>query len=257
MDVKESHPGLVRRHPWEVARARFYTRVLADAGLLHAPRAVLDIGAGDGYLARTLLDTLPAGSTLVCLDAHYTDDALRRFATPPRPGLTFAREPPARRFDILLLLDVLEHVDDDVGFLSRFVTQNAMPGGVVLIGVPAWPRLFARHDEALGHCRRYTPAACRALVAAAGLTVRKSGGLFHSLLVPRALGLAAERGRRLLGRPVSPPPNLGEWSGGETISSVLERALALDNQVSHALGRAGVHVPGLSFWALCDVGGAR
>ena len=257
MDLKESHPGLVRRHPWEVARARFYTRVLADAGLLDAPRAILDVGAGDGYLARTLLDMLPTGSAIVCLDAHYTDDALRRFAVPPRPGLTFTRERPVGRFDILLLLDVLEHVDDDVGFLSGFVSQNAMPGGVVLIGVPAWPRLFARHDEALGHCRRYTPASCRALVAAAGLTVRKSGGLFHSLLVPRALGLAAERGRRLLGRPVSPPPNLGEWSGGETFSSVLERALALDNQISLALGRAGVNVPGLSFWVLCDVAETR
>jgi hypothetical protein len=256
MDLKESHPGVVRRHPWEVARARFYTRVLADAGLLHAPRAVLDIGAGDGYVARTLLDALPAGSTLVCLDAHYTDDALRRFAMPPRPGLTFAREPPARRFDILLLLDVLEHVDDDVGFLSGFVARNAMPGGVVLIGVPAWPRLFARHDEALGHCRRYRPATCRALVAAAGLTVRKSGGLFHSLLVPRALGRAAEQGRKLLGWPVSPPPNLGEWSRGETVSSLFERVLALDTHVSHALGRAGVNLPGLSFWALCDVAGA-
>jgi SAM-dependent methyltransferase len=243
MDLKETHTNLVRRHPWEVARARFYTRVLADAGLLDVPRSALDVGAGDGYLARTLLDALPAGSAVVCLDAYYTDDDLRRFAMPPRPGLAFEREPPARRFDVLLLLDVLEHVEDDLGFLTGFVGRNAAPGGVVLVGVPAWPSLFSRHDEALGHVRRYTPAACRELLAKARLSVRASGGLFHALLLPRVLACALERGRARGGRAAPAPAHIGEWRGGKTVSTALERVLALDSDVSRALGRLGVSVP--------------
>ena len=62
MDLSEVSGTNQRRHPWEVARARFFRRVLQDAGVLAAPRAVLDVGSGDGYLARELLDGLPEGS---------------------------------------------------------------------------------------------------------------------------------------------------------------------------------------------------
>jgi len=255
MDLKEAQEAPARRHPWEIARARFFTRVLADAGLLDAPRAVLDVGAGDGYLARTLLGVAPDGSTVVCFDANYTDRDLRRFAAPPRPGLEFVREVPARRFDVLLLLDVLEHVEDDVGFLAAVVTRHAARGAVVLISVPAWQALFSNHDDALAHRRRYSPAACRALLASAGLSIRTSGGLFHSLVLPRVLALAGERVRRWTGGAPRVPPNLGEWRGGDVVSRALERALAIDNAVSLAVARAGRQLPGLSFWALCDAPG--
>jgi predicted RNA methylase len=80
MDLTEVPGTSLCRHPWEIARARFFGRVLADAGRLAAPWTVLDVGAGDGYLARTLLAASPAGSRVVCLDPNYSDDDLRRFA---------------------------------------------------------------------------------------------------------------------------------------------------------------------------------
>jgi hypothetical protein len=252
MDLTEVSAGALRRHPWEIARARFFRRVLADAGILAEPRAVLDVGAGDGYLGRGLLEALPTGSEICCLDTHYSDDDLARFSTPPQSGLAFTRTRPARRFDAILLLDVIEHVADDRAFLAPFVAENLAPGGVVLVSVPAWQALFSRHDEALAHFRRYSPAACRALLADAHLRVRRSGGLFHSLLVPRALTAAGERVLTRLGRRPAPPPNLGAWRGGRALSAVVATALAADNAVSHALARAGRALPGLSFWALCE-----
>jgi 16S rRNA G1207 methylase RsmC len=71
MDLREMPDAPFRRHPWEVARARFFAQVLSDAGWLDAPRAVLDVGAGDGFLARQLLERLPAGSRVVCFDSEY------------------------------------------------------------------------------------------------------------------------------------------------------------------------------------------
>src|SRR4249919_3736783 len=127
MDLTEVPGASLCRHPWEIARARFFGRVLADAGRLAAVPTVLDVGAGDGYLARTLLAASPAGSRVVCLDPNYSDDDLRRFALPPLDGLGFVRQPPTERFDVLLLLDVIEHVEDDLGFLAPLVAENLAP----------------------------------------------------------------------------------------------------------------------------------
>jgi SAM-dependent methyltransferase len=252
MDLAELPGTAFRRHPWEVARARFFRRVLAEAGVLDRRRAILDVGAGDGYLARGLLDALPAGSEVVCVDAHYGDEDLRRFQAAAPAGLSFVRERPAgRRFDVLMLLDVIEHVPDDRAFLGELVGGGVAPSGAVLVSVPAWQPLFSAHDVALKHYRRYSPAACRELLAGAGLTLRRSGGLFHSLLAPRVLTLGREALLRRLGRLPPPPPDLGEWRGGRAVSAALAGVLAADNALSHALARLGAGgVPGLSFWAL-------
>jgi SAM-dependent methyltransferase len=252
MDLSEVPGAPFRRHPWEVARARFFGRVLRDAELLDAPRAVLDVGAGDGYLADRLLADLPGGSTLVCFDARYTRVDLTKYTAAARPGLSFVDRQPAARFDLLLALDVIEHVEDDRAFLDDLLRSNLAPGGAVLVSVPAWPALFSRHDEALQHHRRYSPAACRALLAACGLIVRRSGGLFHSLLLPRLVAVAEERISRRFGRERSTPPDLGAWRGGPVLSSMVARALAADNGLTRALARRGWALPGLSFWALCE-----
>ena len=200
MDLHEVSSASRRRHPWEVTRARFFQRVLADAGALAVPRAMLDVGAGDGYVARGLLDALPAGGEVVCLDPLYTDEDLRRFAAEPRAGLSFAREAPPRRFDVILLLDVIEHVPDDRAFVGEVVATSLAPGGLVLVTVPAWQPLFSAHDTALAHHRRYSPAAFRALLDDAGLVTVRGGGLFHSLIAPRLLEVAGEKMQRLFGR---------------------------------------------------------
>jgi SAM-dependent methyltransferase len=255
MDLSEVSAADHRRHPWESARARFFRRVLDEAGALAGPRAVLDVGAGDGYLARALLDALPAGSEVVCLDPHYTDEDLRRFSADGRAGLSFVRAPPARRFDVILLLDVIEHVADDRAFLGGFVANQLAPGGLVLVSVPAWQPLFSAHDTALKHFRRYSPAACRALLDDQGLASVRGGGLFHALLAPRLLTVAREKLSRLLGRAPEAPADLGDWRGGALLTTAIERALALDNALSHAVARRGVALPGLSVWALCRARG--
>jgi trans-aconitate methyltransferase len=254
MDLVEVSGTQHRRHPWEVARAAFFARVLADAGELASPRAVLDVGSGDGYLARTLLGRMAPGSEITCLDDHYTDEALQRLVEPPAIGLSFTREPPDRRFDLILMLDVIEHVADDHAFLGEIVARNLAPGGKVLVSVPAWQPLFSTHDTALRHFRRYSPAQCLALLADEGLSPVRSGGLFHTLLFPRAISVALETLQRRLGREPTVPDNLGDWRGGAVVSKVLETALALDNGLTHTLARFGQSLPGLSVWALCRVG---
>ena len=72
------------------------------------PLAVLDVGAGDGYLATALFADLPAGSRLVCVDSNYSDADLETYRASAPANLSFVRERPRDRYDVILLLDVLE-----------------------------------------------------------------------------------------------------------------------------------------------------
>jgi SAM-dependent methyltransferase len=260
MDLNEVPATPFQRHPWEVARARFFGKLVAEASPAGAPARVLDIGAGDGYLARTLLGGIPVGSRVACVDSNYTDAELQRFASPPTAGLSFSRARPPGRFDVILLLDVIEHIADDRAFLDELLAGSLDPSGLVVVSVPAWDLLYGQHDLALKHFRRYQPAQCRALLQAAGLEIVHDGGLFHSLLLPRVLQRIAEAAGGALrvgrGGRSDRPANLGEWRGGQLLSSLVTLALEADTRLSTRLARAGHEIPGLSYFALCRKGAA-
>lgn len=228
-----------RRHPWETARFAFFRDALRGAGLLGPGRRILDVGAGDAWFAAALARE-PERPEVVAWDAAYA-----RGLPPAPPGVRLVAAPPGVRVDAVLLLDVLEHVDDDRGFLAGVVRDHLAPGGHALVSVPAWPSLFGGHDERLGHRRRYAPGAARALVEGAGLEVILGGGLFHALLAVRAAQRLAERWS---GRP---PPLAGEWRASAATTAALCRLLAAEGRVSRWAARRGVELPGLSWWALC------
>lgn len=228
------------RHPWEQARAAFLVRRLG-AGVVRAGDPVLDVGAGDGWLAAALRQEL--GAVITCWDVHFTEEDLHRLAS---LGLQATRELPPGPFQHALLCDVLEHVEDDAGFLAR-VVERVRPGGRVVVTVPAWPALFSTHDQALHHHRRYTPAGLRALLQGAGLVVDESGGLFHSLVAPRALEVLAER----LGVERRAPRGVGQWQGGQHLTRGLVAALRAEQALSLWAARLHIELPGLSAWALC------
>ena len=66
----------------------------------------------------------------------------------------------AARADLFVVSDVIEHIEDEVAFVSDLV--GAMkPGGLLMITVPADPELWTQHDESFGHFRRYLPDTLR------------------------------------------------------------------------------------------------
>jgi SAM-dependent methyltransferase len=248
VDLAELPSSDFVRHPWEVVRGNFFRRILADGGVFERPRRVLDAGAGDGFFVGELLERLPAGSAAVAWDTGYDEASRTGFAPRATPGLRFTRDEPDEQFDLVMMLDVLEHIDDDAAFLERRVRRNVEPDGLVLLSVPCWPALFTSHDVALGHFRRYRPRAFLASLAGAGLRVVGSGGLFSSLTVPRAMAKMAES---LFPRRRNDVPGRLEWRGGALSARLVEGALELDASVGRACARRGLGLPGLSFWALC------
>jgi trans-aconitate methyltransferase len=246
MDLNElpDHSAFAR-HPWELVRARFFAGVL-DSVLDGTPARLLDAGAGDGWFSSQLVARYPR-LAVTCFDPGYAEIGTE--ALPHADRVEFVATQPTGPFDVLTLLDVLEHVEDDLDLLSR-LTATVRPGGHLLMSVPAWPVLFSRHDVALRHYRRYTDRRFGALLRGVGLQIVERGGLFHTLLVPRGVSVALERVRS--GPAATPDHERAlEWRGGRVSHRVLEAALTADTRLSRYAAARGWRIPGLTCWALC------
>ncbi|MCS6797373.1 MAG: class I SAM-dependent methyltransferase [Myxococcota bacterium] len=238
VDLVESSQLGSRRHPWELARCDFFVWLLRRHRLLVPGVVAYDIGAGDGWLADQLRARFP-GALIRCIDSGYGDGA------PPAAGPDALSSLPPTPADVVLLLDVLEHVDDDVEFLREIRLRSLRPGGAVLVSVPAWPSLWSGHDEALGHRRRYTTASVLALLRAAGLHVVEHGGLFATLLPARAALAALER----VG--VRRASLHSRWEAGALTTALVRGVLRLDARMGEAAARLRLPWTGLSRWAVC------
>ncbi len=247
MDLRE-HRSTAQRHPWEVARFQFLTQVLRSHGLLPQVHSVLDAGAGDAWFATRLSGLLSDSTQFDCWDTEYSPAALADLAGQLPANLKLTTTRPDTPHDLVLLLDVLEHVEHDRDFLASLVAASLKPGGWLLFTVPAWQPLFSRHDVWLHHFRRYAPAQAHAVLTGAGLNVLEPGGLFHSLLMPRLLTVVSER----LRPPVHAHQPTIAWAHGPLFTRAVQAGLDADNALSHLAARAGVPLPGLSFWALCQ-----
>ena len=96
----------------------------------------------------------------------------------------------AARF--VTLLDVLEHQEDDVQFIGGLVAKME-PGSLLLLTVPALPKLWSPWDEALGHFRRYTRSSLLERLNGLPLTTIEVSYLFPEMLLPGYL--RTRRGR--------------------------------------------------------------
>ena len=193
---------------------------------------------------------------MTCFDLAYDDTWLHG-----RPigdsRLAFASTKPQGRFDLVLMLDVLEHVEDDRAALLDAVLNFLAPGGRLLVSVPAGPGLFSRHDELLGHKRRYAPARLGALVDEVGLAVVDQGQLFASLLVPRAMTklweMALGHDRTALSVPPHVETSLGTWKHGRLLTTSVVTALSVDALCSRLASRLRLPFAGLSTWVLAKI----
>jgi len=204
---------LERRHWWFQGRRRILDRLLArlDPPLPPGARA-LDVGCGTGangpVLAARAAFALGIDASPVPLGlGERTHSARLR-------GDATALPLPDASFDLVVALDVLEHLDDDAAG-AREIARVLRPGGAALIFVPALRLLWGLQDDVSHHRRRYGKPELRAVVSAAGLQIRRLT-FFNSFLFPPILAA------RLMMR-VLPPRNLQSENqvGGPVTNAVL------------------------------------
>lgn len=190
MDLKEEAilGHQVGRHWYYRAKAEALGRALGDAPVGTA----IDVGSGSGFFARHLLATtgveqIDGVDTSYDADRDETVDRAGRGGNEPPGLLRFRRslDTAVDGADLALLMDVLEHVDDDHQLLAE-VTKRVRPGGRIIITVPAFNWLWSGHDDFLDHRRRYTLNQVIDLVDAVGLDL-ELGYYLYGLVFPAAV----------------------------------------------------------------------
>ncbi len=161
-----------REHFWFRARAEIVLDLLGRE--LRPGDQVLDAGCGTGLL----LERLPPGHALAGLDcSEYALALAARRLAGREADLRHGKLPGECPFesaslDLVLLTDVLEHIEDDLGAL-RELRRVIRPGGRLLLTVPALPFLWSAHDESHGHHRRYRRRGLNLMLEAAGFLPRR------------------------------------------------------------------------------------
>ena len=141
---------------------------------------ILDIGAGSGLFSEHLLMNTDARSAL-CIDINYCDD---REALAAEKIIQFRQNFDFSDADLVLVMDVLEHVDNDIELLAQLKGKVKF-GAFFLVTAPAFQALWSQHDEFLNHRRRYRLDALESVISKSGLQLVR-GCYFYSLLLPVA-----------------------------------------------------------------------
>lgn len=235
MDLLESNilGDGVGKHWYYRSKALAIERLLHRGTPVCRVRSILDVGAGSGFFSRHLLEHSDA-EIAVCVDPSYAEDTDETIQGGKH--LLRRRSADSSDADLVLLMDVLEHVEDDIGLLKAYVDM-CPPGSRFLITVPAFQWLWSSHDDFLGHRRRYTVTRLERLVHDVGLRL-DTCHYFFALVLPLALpGRLAERFW-----PRADPPKSALRAHHPIIDALLGAACTIESRWMHLNRLAGLSV---------------
>ena len=227
MDLLENE-NVENRHPWEIARVRIVSELIRNQNL--EPCRWVDLGAGDQYVYEQLKH----------LGFFYLiDKQFERLSTTENSvmlhdldGVDFSK------VRGVLLLDVLEHVQDDEKFFSDLL-KKADTGTIFFITVPAHQFLFSKHDQFLKHFRRYNNRTLKRILGGNKSSIVKCHYFFFSLFFVRAL-------QKIMGMSESHKINAWKFSDSHIITKIIISILLLDYNACRLLSLIGINLPGLS-----------
>jgi SAM-dependent methyltransferase len=173
-------------HWWYRARRRIVSDVITRFIAPPPDAQIAEIGCGTG-------SNLPVLEKFGTLTGVEPDAPAREYAAKRSNAIVVEGRLPTglpladASLDLAVMLDVLEHVDDDVAALKAVATK-LKPNARFLLTVPALPILWSPHDEEHHHKRRYTAASLREVMVKAGLKIEMMS-YFNTLLFPMIAGV--------------------------------------------------------------------
>jgi hypothetical protein len=215
LELKSVETESFVRHPWEVARARIVLNLINKQK--KSPKSIVDIGSGDAFIANTVAKKYPA-AVVTAIDINYSEATLKKLKINKPRNLSYSSdinsiEKAADPIDILLLMDVLEHMEHPEFLLNRIRNLNPVICTTeIFITVPAFQQLFSNHDKKLGHYKRYSRKELISLLS--------SNGLYN-------------------------------WKGGELFTLVITTLFWMEFKISWYLSQIRIYLPGLTCFCIC------
>jgi SAM-dependent methyltransferase len=171
---------LEERHFWFVGRRRIFMHVLEHELGGRSGLRILDVGCGAGGMLGPLsrfgavsgVDTSP----------ELVEFCRSRGFAGVEVGSVYELPGPDGGFDVITLMDTIEHVPDELRGL-RECRRALSAGGLLFVSVPAYQFLYANNDRVAHHERRYTARRLRARLDEAGFS-RIRVTYFNTLLFP-------------------------------------------------------------------------
>jgi len=218
-----AYERLYRHHWWWRTREAILLRTLADLLDEARPGRILDVGCGAGLFFDALerfghVEGIESDAELVQQSGRWRDRI--------RAGELDESFRPDAPFDMILMLDVLEHVNNPEQLLGLGARLLA-PGGRIVITVPAFTSLWTSHDDLNHHLRRYTANQLRQTIRDTGLLVESTSYLFQSLVIPKLMVRVIERTR-------GGPPHVPR-TPAPVVNNLLRRWFLAERRVSRWL----------------------
>lgn len=246
LEYKKKTDNYQQRHPWEITRAKIIYHLLKKNE--NHFKHLLDAGSGDAYVLNQLY-LKNVAEKYTALDTAYDQEIIEKLASEDQHNIFFLKtlppklDPPA---DGVLLLDVIEHCENDSSILQQINDPAIAQNFTLLITAPAFQSVFSKHDELLLHYRRYSIKKLKQLCESNGLKTEQAGYFFFSLLLIRYLQLFLEKlGLR------KPDHSIDNWKGGKWITSFYTSLLWIDFKIGRLFYKTGIRLPGLSAYCIC------
>lgn len=224
------HLDVDRSHFWRAAKRELLRDLLTEIGPPGRQLRLLDIGGASSLYPAVLAEW--GSVTVVEPDGECVETAKAVLGTDIRQGRLPDDLGVEGPFDVISMLDVLEHIEDDQRALE-VVRSLLAPDGRLILTVPALPALYSDHDRALHHFRRYTQRTLTDVIEGAGLRVRRIS-YWTSLLLPLLVAQRSLSKARAVLRP-NPNPEYSVKLPGKTLNSILGAAMTMERHLLRSM----------------------
>lgn len=258
MDLIEAQYSSVSNshHPWETARVSVIYELIKKSvpDIYKKEFLIADIGCGDIFLIEQLARLLPYAQ-FIAVDIAFTDEIISFIKQKQHndririyKSLADARTEGVNNFDLVLLLDVVEHVENEKLFFQNILDNVSITENTYFcITVPAFQSLFINRDIFLKHYRRYNKTTLFSTLNQNSLIPVSIGYFFFSLLPVRALQKMIE----VFYRPdIENIKGIGGRNGNKAIDNIIKSTLIIDFKISEFFRKIGIILPGLSVFTI-------
>lgn len=242
MDINEKKKDSFSRHPWELSRTACVIKDIQRFINCRERMKYINIGAGDLFFDKVWIEKYTNNHFVSAVDIGYDSDTKVELNPDSCSLYRDINEVAENKFNYAIMMDSLEYMEDDAGYLSR-VSKKLEDNGIIILTVPAFSSLYSQYDVNVGNLRRYSKKDLIELIAKIPeVEIEYSHYFYSSLLLVRLF-------QKNFGIQFAPHEEVTTgWNYKE--NSVVTRAVIFALNVDYNMCKL-FGAPGLSLFAVC------